>query len=311
MVKGGQENMPGTTRTSIRQSTFDRIFDVINYGLLCIVLIIFIYPLLFVLSASISDPNAIWNGQVWLLPKDISFAGYNMIFGNENIWIGYKNTIIYAIVGTIINLFVTITAAYPLSRKDFYARNFLMRAYTFTMFFSGGMIPTYLLVKQLGMLDTIWAMIIPNAASVWNVIITRTYFQNNIPDELREAAAIDGCSNIKFLIRIVAPLSAPIIAVMTLFYGVGHWNAFFNGLIYLSDRNKFPLQLFLREILILSQMEQNMLEHVDPHEVSERMRIAETVKYGVIIVSSLPVLIVYPFVQRHFVKGIMIGSLKG
>jgi len=234
-----------------------------------------------------------------------------MIFQNENIWIGYRNTVIYVIVGTIINLFVTITAAYPLSRKDFYVRNFLMRLYTFTMFFSGGMIPTYLLVKQLGMLDTIWAMVIPNAASVWNVIITRTYFQNNIPEELREASAIDGCSNIRFLIKIALPLSAPIVAVMTLFYGVGHWNAFFNGLIYLSDRAKFPLQLFLREILILSQMEQNMLEYVDPNEVSERMRIAETIKYGVIVVSSLPVLLAYPFVQRHFVKGIMIGSIKG
>jgi len=283
----------------------------VNYGLLCIILIIFIYPLLFVLSASISDPNAVWNGQVWLLPRDISFSGYEMIFQNENIWIGYRNTVIYVIVGTIINLFVTITAAYPLSRKDFYVRNFLMRLYTFTMFFSGGMIPTYLLVKQLGMLDTIWAMVIPNAASVWNVVITRTYFQNNIPEELREASAIDGCSNIRFLIKIALPLSAPIVAVMTLFYGVGHWNAFFNGLIYLSDRAKFPLQLFLREILILSQMEQNMLEYVDPNEVSERMRIAETIKYGVIVVSSLPVLLAYPFVQRHFVKGIMIGSIKG
>lgn len=296
---------------SIRQSNFDRVFDMVNYGLLCIILIIFIYPLLFVLSASISDPNAVWNGQVWLLPRDISFSGYEMIFQNENIWIGYRNTVIYVIVGTIINLFVTITAAYPLSRKDFYVRNFLMRLYTFTMFFSGGMIPTYLLVKQLGMLDTIWAMVIPNAASVWNVIITRTYFQNNIPEELREASAIDGCSNIRFLIKIALPLSAPIVAVMTLFYGVGHWNAFFNGLIYLSDRAKFPLQLFLREILILSQMEQNMLEYVDPNEVSERMRIAETIKYGVIVVSSLPVLLAYPFVQRHFVKGIMIGSIKG
>lgn len=296
---------------SIRQSNFDRVFDMVNYGLLCIILIIFIYPLLFVLSASISDPNAVWNGQVWLLPRDISFSGYEMIFQNENIWIGYRNTVIYVIVGTIINLFVTITAAYPLSRKDFYVRNFLMRLYTFTMFFSGGMIPTYLLVKQLGMLDTIWAMVIPNAASVWNVVITRTYFQNNIPEELREASAIDGCSNIRFLIKIALPLSAPIVAVMTLFYGVGHWNAFFNGLIYLSDRAKFPLQLFLREILILSQMEQNMLEYVDPNEVSERMRIAETIKYGVIVVSSLPVLLAYPFVQRHFVKGIMIGSIKG
>ena len=296
---------------SIRQSNFDRVFDMVNYGLSCIILIIFIYPLLFVLSASISDPNAVWNGQVWLLPRDISFSGYEMIFQNENIWIGYRNTVIYVIVGTIINLFVTITAAYPLSRKDFYVRNFLMRLYTFTMFFSGGMIPTYLLVKQLGMLDTIWAMVIPNAASVWNVIITRTYFQNNIPEELREASAIDGCSNIRFLIKIALPLSAPIVAVMTLFYGVGHWNAFFNGLIYLSDRAKFPLQLFLREILILSQMEQNMLEYVDPNEVSERMRIAETIKYGVIVVSSLPVLLAYPFVQRHFVKGIMIGSIKG
>lgn len=295
----------------IRQSTQDTTFDIINYSLLMIMLIMFIWPLVFVVSASISSPTAVWNGEVWLLPKDISLEGYTRILQNENIWNGYKNSILYTLTGTMINLFMTVTAAYPLSRKDFYPRNVVMAIYTFTMFFGGGLIPNYLLVKELGMHNKIWAMIIPNAVAIWNIIITRTYFQTNIPNELREAASIDGCNNIKFLTRVVLPLSAPIIAVMTLFYGVGHWNAFFNALIYLQDRNKFPLQLILREILILSQVEQDMLSDVDPKEAAERMRIAETVKYGVIIVASLPVLTMYPFVQKHFVKGIMVGSIKG
>lgn len=294
----------------IGQNRTDYVFDCINYSILCIVLILFIYPLIFILSASISDPNTVWQGKVWLLPKDITFEGYRRILDNRDIWIGYKNTIIYTIVGTVINLFMTVTAAYPLSRKDFYPRNVIMGIYTFTMFFGGGLIPTYLLVKELGLLDSIWAMVLPNAVTVWNIVITRTYFQNNIPNELREAADIDGCSNMIFLTKIVLPLSASIIAVMTLFYGVGHWNAFFNALIYLNQKSQYPLQLFLRDILIRSQIDQSMVSS-DGLAASEQQKIAETVKYGVIMVASLPVLVIYPFIQKHFVKGIMVGSLKG
>lgn len=294
----------------LKQSKSDKIFDIINYVLLFIILIIFIYPLVFVVSASISSPNAVWNGKVWLFPKDITFEGYDRIFKNQDIWMGYRNSLIYMLAGTSINLLMTITAAYPLSRKDFYPRRFLTGIYTFTMFFGGGLIPTYLLIKKMNMLDTLWVMIIPNAVAFWNIVITRTYFQTNIPEELREAASIDGCSNIKFLNKVVLPLSTPIIAVMALFYGVGHWNAFFNGMIYLQDRSKFPLQLILREILVLSQLDQDML-NVDPKDMVERLRVAETMKYGVIIVASVPVLMIYPFVQKHFVKGVMVGSIKG
>lgn len=287
----------------------DIIFDVVNYICLSLALIIFIYPLFFVVIASVSDPTAVWNGEVWLFPKGASLSGYSLILENEFIWSGYLNTVIYTVLGTSINLVITIMAAYPLSRKDFLPRNILMKLYVFTMFFSGGLIPTFLLVKNLGLVNTIWAMVIPNAVAVWNVIITRTYFQHNIPDELRESAALDGCNTTKFLLRVVLPLSAPIIAVIGLFYAVGHWNAFFNGLIYLRDRDKYPLQLVLREVLILSQLEEMLTS--DPKYAEERMRQAETVKYGVIIVASVPVLIIYPFVQKHFVKGVMVGSIKG
>lgn len=297
-------------KSRIKQSKVDDVFDVINYTLLFIILLIFLYPLIFVVSASISDPNAVWNGELWLLPKKVSLTGYYRTLKNNEIWIGYRNSLFYMVIGTSINLIMTITAAYPLSRKNFYPRSFLTAIYTFTMFFGGGLIPTYLLIKQLKMLDTVWVMVIPNAVAFWNIIITRTYFQTNIPEELREAASIDGCSNIKFLNRVVLPLSTPIIAVMALFYGVGHWNAYFNGMIYLQDRSKFPLQLILREILVLSQLEQDML-NVDPKDMMERLKVAETMKYAVIIVASVPVLMIYPFVQKHFVKGVMVGSIKG
>ncbi len=294
----------------ILSSYSDRIFDITNYALLSIILLLYIYPMIFIISASVSDPVAVWNGLVWLLPKNPSLDGYKMIFQNENIWVGYKNTIIYTVVGTALNLFMTITAAYPLSRKDFYGRNLIMGILTFTMFFGGGLIPTYLIVKNLGMIDKIWALVIPGAVSIWNIIVTKTYFQTNISEELREAATIDGCGNTKFLTHIVLPTSMPIIAVMTLFYAVGNWNSYFSGLIYLSTRSKFPLQLFLREILITSQVRFDILGF-DPKDVAERARVSDIIKYGVIIVSSLPVLIMYPFIQKHFVKGIMVGSLKG
>jgi putative aldouronate transport system permease protein len=292
----------------IMQSYSDRIFDVTNYSLLFIILVIYIFPLIFVVSASISNPDAVWGGKVWLLPKDITLEGYRRILRFDNIWNGYKNSIIYAVTGTLLNLFMTVTAAYSLSRKDFYIRNILMGIYAFTLFFGGGLIPTYLLVKKLGMVNTIWAMIVPNAVALTNVIVTRTYFQTSIPDELREAASLDGCSNLKFLIKIVLPLSVPIIAVMALFYAVGHWNSYFNALIYLNDRKKHPLQLVLRDILVLN-MTHEMMDA--DKSVLEQLRLAETIKYGVIIVSSLPVLLVYPLVQKHFVKGVMIGSIKG
>ncbi|MGM1050505.1 MAG: carbohydrate ABC transporter permease [Bacillota bacterium] len=293
----------------VKQSRGDRIFDIINLLLLGSVLIIVLYPLVFVAVASISDPTAVVNGEVWLIPKDITFAGYEKVFSNKEILRGYMNTIIYTVVGTIVNIIMTILAAYPLSRKDLRGRNLITAMFVFTMFFSGGLIPTYLIVKQLGMVNTMWALIIPNAVAIWNIIIMRTFFQQSIPIEVQESAQIDGCSNIKILLKIVLPLSLPVLAVMTLFYSVTHWNSFFNALIYLTEREKYPLQLILREILIQSNM-QDMIQ-TSEESLAKSVMEAESIKYAVVIIANLPVLMLYPFLQRYFVKGMVIGAIKG
>ncbi|GIP35397.1 carbohydrate ABC transporter permease [Paenibacillus sp. J2TS4] len=293
----------------IKPSLGDRIFAITIYIVLSLILLIVIYPLIFVLSASISNPEYLLRGEIWLLPKDITFDGYVKVFQNKDILNGYKNTIMYTVLGTAINLLLTVMAAYPLSRNDFYGRNYITALMVFTMFFSGGMIPMYLLIKDLHMLNTIWALLLPGAVSVYNVIIMRTFFQTSIPNEIQEAAAIDGCSNIQTLLRIVLPLSAPIIAVMVLFYAVGHWNAFFNALIYLTDRDKYPLQIILREILIQENMDE-MTSRIDEDIIKHMMQV-EGLKYAVVVVANLPVLLLYPFLQKYFVKGVMIGALKG
>jgi putative aldouronate transport system permease protein len=298
----------------IVENRSDKILKTVNILLLFIIVIIEIYPLIFVISASISNPDLVNMGKIILLPREITFEGYLRIFKYEAIWTGYRNTVFYTISGTIINLFMTLTTAFALSRKDFIGRRIIMTMFVVTMFFNGGLIPTFLVVRNLNMVNTIWAMIIPNAVSMWNIIITRTYFQNSVPFELQESAKIDGCSNIRILVSIVLPLSKPIIAVMSLFYGVAHWNAYFNALIYLSNRELIPLQLILREILILQEAATDVLSASSPDEFESMiiwMRLAQTMKYGIIIVSTLPMLIVYPFIQKYFVKGVMIGALKG
>ncbi|KGP78164.1 MULTISPECIES: carbohydrate ABC transporter permease [unclassified Paenibacillus] len=291
------------------ESRGDRIFNIVNHFLLIIITLIVIYPLVFVLSASFSDPQAVLRGEMFLWPKGINLHSYEKIFQNKDILRGYTNTLIYTSVGTLINLVMTILAAYPLSRKDFIGRNAIMALFVFTMFFSGGLIPTYMLIKNLGMLNTLWVMIIPNAVSIWNIIIMRTFFQQSIPHELHEAATIDGCSNIQTLTRIILPLSMPIIAVTILFYAVGHWNAFFNAMLYLSDKNKFPLQLILREILIQGQT--NDMVKMSTESAIKQQREVEGIKYAVLVVANIPVLMLYPFLQRYFVKGVMIGAIKG
>lgn len=268
----------------------------------------FLYPLIYIVSSSFSSADAVTAGEVWLWPVDFSLEGYKAVFAYKQIWTGYGNSLFYMIVGTFINITLTILAAYPLSRKDFYGRNFFMLLFLFTMLFSGGLIPNYLLVKELGMLNTRWAMIIPNAMSVFNVIITRTYFKMTIPDELHEAAKMDGCSDFRFLAKVVLPLSGPIIAVMGLFYAVGHWNAFFNALIYLRDQDYYPLQLVLNNILVQNEVDPEMFIDVESQAAIAGLR--ELLKYSLIVVASIPVLVIYPFVQKHFVKGVMIGSLK-
>lgn len=293
----------------VKESAGDRLFDIINYFLLAIVLTIVLYPLIFVAVASISNPAAVVKGEVWLLPKDINFTGYEKVFANKEILNGYMNTILYTVAGTIVNVGMTILAAYPLSRKDFRGRNIFTALFVFTMFFSGGLIPTYLIVKDLGMTNTMWALIIPNAVAVWNIIIMRTFFQQSIPFEIQESAQMDGCGNFKILLRIILPLSMPILAVMTLFYSVAHWNSFFSALIYLTERDKYPLQLFLREILIQSNM-QDMIQ-TSEESLAKTIMEAESIKYALVIVANLPILMLYPFLQRYFVKGMIIGAIKG
>ncbi|MEF2248120.1 MULTISPECIES: carbohydrate ABC transporter permease [unclassified Paenibacillus] len=293
----------------VYKSRGERVFEGVIYAALGLILLIVIYPLLYVLNASFSDPMAILRGEIWLLPKGFTIDAYKRVFENQDIISGYLNTIMYTAVGTLVNLALTTMAAYPLSRKDFHGRNFITICIVFTMFFSGGMIPLYLLIRDLHMLNTLWALVIPGAVSVWNIVIMRTFFQTSIPLEIQESAFIDGCSNIQTLFRIVLPLSMPIIAVMTLFYAVGHWNAFFNALIYLSDRSKYPLQLFLREILIQEQMDE-MTSSTDDSLANYLLQI-EALKYAVVVVANLPMLMLYPFLQKYFVKGVMIGALKG
>jgi putative aldouronate transport system permease protein len=248
-------------------------------------------------------------GDVWLYPKHVTIEAYKRVFQNADIMIGYRNVILYTVIGTLVNLILTTAGAYPLARRDFAGRNAIMLLITFTMFFSGGIIPTYMIVRDLGLINSIGALILPGAVSVWNLIIMRTFFQNTIPSEVQESAFMDGCSNFRLLWSIVLPLSMPVIAVMTLYYAVGHWNSYFQALIYISDRSKYPLQMFLRELLVQNQM-QNMMDG-DSESMAQQAMIAEGLKYAVIIVSSLPVLCLYPALQRYFAKGVMIGAVKG
>ena len=292
----------------ISRSRADKAFDIMDYVLLTIAFLLVAYPLYFVIIASVSDPIAVYEGRVVLYPIKPTLEGYARIFSYESLFVGYKNTILYTLVGTAINVVLTVTAGYALSRKELVGRNVMMMGVMFTMIFSGGMIPTYLLVRQLGLYNTMWALILQGAVSTWNLIVCRTFFQQTIPDELREAADLDGCGDVAFFLRVVLPLSSSIIAVMVLFYAVSHWNSYYNALIYLSSTSKYPLQLVLRNILIVNTMD-DMVNDVATQAAQQRM--GDLLKYGMIIVSSLPLLILYPFLQKYFVKGVMIGAIKG
>ncbi|MDR1538375.1 MAG: carbohydrate ABC transporter permease [Clostridiales bacterium] len=303
------EEKAAAKRQSQLMSRGDAVFYIVNDLLLLIFLLLVAYPIIYVFSASFSSPRAVMASKVILWPVEPSIEGYVAAFKESRIWTGYGNTIIYTVCGTCINLIMTILCAYPLSRRDFAGRNAFMFIVAFTMIFSGGMLPTYIVIKELGLIDTRWAMLLPSAIGVYNVIVMRTYYQTNISDELLDAAFLDGCDNFRFLWQIVIPLSKPITAVMILFYGVGHWNAFFNAFIYLSSRKLLPLQIFLREILVLNQMTSDLT--FDPKLAAAKQGLADLLKYSLIIVSSLPIWCAYPFVQKYFVKGIMIGSIKG
>lgn len=287
----------------------EKIFDIVNIIVLSLMLIIVLYPLYFIAIASFSDPSAVNTGNVWLLPKGASLEGYRRIFADAQIWSGYGNTILYTVAGTLINVVLTMMIAYPLSRKTFRLRGAIMIYLLITMYFNGGLIPTFLTVQGLGLENTRAIMILMGAVNVFNVIIARSFIENNIPDELFEAATIDGCSHFKFFCLFVLPLSKAGIAVLTLYYGISHWNEYMNALIYLRDSNLYSLQLILRSILIENQMQESMVS--DMTSMLERAQAAELIKYGIVVVSSLPVLIIYPFLQKYFTKGTMIGSVKG
>lgn len=288
----------------------DLVFGIVATALALLIILLTGYPLVYALSASFSDPLSLSNGQMWLLPKGFTLNAYKEVLKSKDVFIGYRNTIIYAVVGTFIDVAMTTMAAYPLSRPDLSGKNLLTFLITFTMFFSGGMIPSYINIQNLGLLNTMWAMVLPGAIGVTHMIIMRNYFQHSIPGELMEAAHVDGCSNLGVLFRIVLPLSKSILAVMFIFYFVGHWNAYFNALLYLDDKIKYPLQVFLRSILIQNDPG-DMLGGSGSQNSSQLQLMYETLKYAIIVVSSIPVLIIYPFVQKYFTKGIMLGSLKG
>lgn len=290
-------------------STGDKVFVILVYVLLSAVMLIVLYPLIYIISASFSDPQAVVSGKVVLWPVDVTLRGYKAVFKNPKIITGFINSFIYMGVGTVVNLIMTMLCAYPLSRKEFTARNKIAALFVFTMYFSGGLMPTYMVVNKLGLINTRWAMIIPSAMSTYNMIIARTYMVNSIPDELYEAAQIDGCSPFKYLLKVVVPLCKPILAVLTLYYGIAKWNNYFDAMLYLNDASLQPLTIVLREILIQNQIDPTML--TDASALSKLQGMTELLKYAVIVVASVPVLAIYPFVQKYFVKGVTIGAVKG
>ena len=297
----------------IRETKRDRIFNFFNGLILTVVFLLCLYPLWFIIIASISNPDLINAGKVWLIPQDVSLDGYKALFADDSVVRGYINTIIYTAGGTCVNLAVTLPAAYALSRKDFVGRNFFTKMFLFTMFFSGGLIPTFLTVKSLGLYNNPLVMVILGATSMTNIIISRTFFQTNIPDELREAAEIDGCSNTRFFFSIVLPLSTAIIAVMALFFAVTHWNGYFTAMIYIREEEWKPLQIIMRDILMESEFNAQMLQQGGDTAgmLQQELRTAEQIKYALIVVSSIPGMMIYPFVQKHFVKGVTVGAVKG
>lgn len=296
-------------RNRIRSRWNDRVFDGVAALILILSVLAVAYPLIYVVSASFSSTTAVMAGRVWFLPVEPSLVAYEAVFKYDSIMTGYLNSFIYMAVGTLINLVLTTLCAFCLSRKDFYGRGIVGGMVLFTMLFNAGLVPNYLLIKNLRLYDTMWAVILPGAMSAWHVILMRTYFSSSIPEELYEAAGIDGCPVWRQLTSILLPLSGPILAVIGLYCAVGIWNSYFDAFLYLSDKKLFPLQVVLRNILILNQMD--MTVTADLRDMATRRGMSYLLKYAVIVVSSLPLLMIYPFVQKYFVKGIMVGSVKG
>lgn len=292
----------------IRESRADRMFMFCVYLLLVVFLAVVLLPLMYIVASSFSSPNAVSSGRVLFWPVDFSLRGYSAVFENPQVIRGYANSLFYTVAGTLVSVVMTIAIAYPMSRRTLVGRNVVMSLIVFTMLFTGGLIPTYLVVQQVGLLDTRWALIVPQAIGAWQVIIARTYFRTVIPDELAEAAQLDGCGDLRFLWSVVIPLAKPMIAVIALMYAIYQWNSYFDALIYLKNPDLFPLQIVLRNILILNTYGGGA---IDASVVMERRQLADLLKFSLIVVASVPVLLIYPFVARYFTKGIMIGAVKG
>ena len=302
----------------MRRSRVDKVFDTCNIAFMVLILIIMVYPLYFTIIASISEPKHVAMGELTFYPRGFTWDAYMNVFRNSKIWRGYANSLYYTAVGTFISLVLTLPTAYVLSKKKLHGRTGISWYFLFTMFFSGGLIPTYLVVRDVGLLNRSYSMAVLGCLSVMNIVVTRVFYQSSIPDELYEAAKIDGCSDFGMFFRIALPLSGAIIAVMALFYAVGRWNDFFSALIFLSNSDYFPLQLVLRNILIEGQQALASIQVTNREVKAEEMLaltrnayIAEAMKYSLIFIASAPLLVAYPFVQKYFVKGVMIGSLKG
>lgn len=293
----------------IHRTRGDRIFDAINVAALCLLLAVILYPLIYVLSCSFSDPLLVVQSKITFLPMQPTLVAYQRVFRNELIMTGYQNTLFYTLLGTVLNVAVTTMMAYPLSRHDFAARRPITMLTAFTMLFSGGMIPTFLVVKNLGLIDTVWSLVLPGLVSPWNMFIMKNYFQTSIPPELYEAASIDGADNFHLLRSVVLPLAAPIVAVMVLYYGVAHWNSYFNALLYLRDRTRYPLQLVLRSFFSANDYSEQGGAGGDSGMTA--LLVSETMKYALIVIASGPILCLYPLLQRFFVKGVMLGAIKG
>lgn len=290
----------------IRASLSERIF----YGIVVVIVALFgicvLYPVVYIISSSFSSPKAVMSGNVLLLPVDFTLTGYKAVLRYDNVWVGFRNSLFYMGFGTAINLVMTTLAAYPLSRRDVPFKGIIMFLFTFTMIFNAGMIPNYLLIRDLGILNTVWAMLLPGAVAVYNMIVMRTFFMTSIPEDLLEASKLDGCTDFQYLCKVVLPLSKSILAVIVMYYAVGHWNAYFNAFLYLSDDRLYPLQIFLRDILISNQVGAEMMD-----TYSENVGIEYVLKYALIVIATIPMMVIYPFVQKHFQKGVMIGAVKG
>ena len=302
-------------KRKVKTSYSDKIFDTVNILIMVVLLVVFIWPLWFVLISSFSDPAEVMAGHVVLWPKGTTLHSYQELFQYERIWLGYRNSLFYTVVGTALNMVMTVLCAYPLSRKDWMPRNLFMKMCLLTMYFGGGLIPVYLVVKKLGLVDSMWAMIIPGAMSFYNALIVRSYFMNSIPNELKEAADLDGANPLQYLLRVVLPLSKPVLAVVGLYYAVGHWNDYYTALIYIYDRDKAPLQTVLRDVLMSASAIKDLTTNASTSDaaltLAERIRFAQSLKYTSIIVAILPMMIIYPFIQKYFVKGVMVGGIKG